>query len=88
MRESKEKDCIVDLLLISKTVLDETKKLLVKLPGYTIISCERSSKKGGGVYIITKDQLCYKIRNGFDYDMDSVFESIFIELVNMGKMLL
>ena len=43
-------------------MLDETKKLLVKLPGYTIISCERTSKKGRDVCIMIKDQLCYKIK--------------------------
>ena len=63
-------------------MLDETKKLSVKLPGYTIISHERTNKKGGGVCIIIKDQLHYKIINDLDYNMDSVFESIFIELVS------
>ena len=33
LRELKENNCTVDLLLISETMLDETKKLLVKLPG-------------------------------------------------------
>ena len=57
-------------------------KLKVKLPVYTIISHERTSKKGGGVYIIIKYQLHYKIKNDLEYHMDSVFESIFIELVS------
>ena len=82
LRELKENDCTVDLFLISETMLGEIKKLLVKLLGYAIISHERTSKKGGGVCIIIKDQLHYKIRNDLDCHMDSVFESIFIELVS------
>ena len=74
LRELKENDCTIDLLLISETMLNETKKLLVKLPGYTIISHKRTSNKGGGVCILIKDQLCYKRRNDLDYYMDSVFE--------------
>ena len=52
LRELKENGCTVDLLLITETVSDETKKLLFKLPGYTIISCERTSRKGRGVCMI------------------------------------
>ena len=38
LRKLKKTIAQVDILLISKTMLDETKKLLVKLPGYIIIS--------------------------------------------------
>ena len=70
-------------------MLDETKMPLVNLPGYTITSHEGTSKKGRGVCIIIKDKLHYKIRNDLDYHMDSVFVSIFIELVSKhGKIVI
>ena len=57
----KSRNSTVDILLLSETFLTKLTESLVNIPGYTLVSKCRNNSKGGGVKILLKDSITYKL---------------------------
>ena len=65
----------VDIVLLCEIWLNSYNVSRVALPSYNFVYKNRTSKKGGGVGILIKDQLKHRI-----LDINSSIENLFIEL--------
>ena len=61
----------VDLITLSETLLTESNKSLIDLPGYQFQGKTRKTKKGGGVGFLTNDSIDSVLRD--DLNIDSKF---------------
>ena len=73
-----------DVVGLAETWLDEESEKLVSIQGYTIIPASRKNKLGGGVALILREGLTYRVRTDLGNFIEGVFESIFIEIVRGG----
>ena len=64
---------------ISETWLNECKEALHDIPGYVTVSKYRTDRRGGGVSLYIRHEICLTIRHDVDC-FDSEMESIFIEI--------
>ena len=52
----------IDIVILSETLLTAIKREHLVVKGYNMVSNERQIKKGGGVAILIRNKLIYKIR--------------------------
>ena len=70
-----------DLALLSETWLKEGEERFIDIKGYRYEGVPRRQKKGGGVGILIKDNLKYRVRTDLNANIqDNSYEHFFIEL--------
>lgn len=65
---------------ISETWLKNNDSDFYNLNKYTLITCNRESRQGGGVALYIKDDLTYKIRDDLGLNEDNICQSLFTEV--------
>ena len=70
----------VDILMLCETFLSKKTEHIVNIPGYKLISNCRKESKGGGVCILLKQHINYKIRQDLSEMVEKSVESICIEI--------
>lgn len=81
----KERNIILDYILVCETFLRDETKALFNIPGYNLITENRHSKPKGGVAIYVRDQLQFKVLKNLSVFHEGEFESIFIETLINNK---
>ncbi len=67
------------LIALSETWLKNTSPDMFSLPGYSLITNNRSDKRGGGVALYVRSDIHYEVRDNLCHSTDSL-ESLFIEI--------
>ena len=75
----------IDMILLCKTFLNNKTINLINVPGYTMISNNRSQAKGGGTAILIREGLKYSTRKDLDVFIEKKVESVFIELLTKSN---
>ena len=76
-----KKNSRVDIVLLCETFLNKRTAQTVRVPGYTLVSKERTHKKGGGTGILVRNQISYKKRADLDAITNNEVESTHIEII-------
>ena len=71
--------CEFSLIALSETWLKNTSPDMFSLPGYSLITNNRSGKRGGGVALYIHSDIHYDVREDLCHSTDSL-ESLFIEI--------
>lgn len=74
-----------DIILLCETFLNERNSNLYQIDGYQFINKYRINKKCGGVGMYIKDYITFRQRDDLAKHEEGIFESIFIEITNIGK---
>ena len=61
------KNSSIDLVLLCETFLNKKTEQLINIPGYTIITNNRTQTKGGGTAILIKKGLTYSRRKDWKF---------------------
>ena len=87
---SELKDMVVThAIMLCVTLLNEAHESLCRLPGYTLVSNNRTDGRGEGVAIYIMDSLTFSRRPDLEVYVSKAFESIVIEInTTSGKILL
>jgi hypothetical protein len=68
------------VIAVTETWLKPVNNDLFQIPGYSLVSCSRPTKPGGGVGLFINDQYQYKPLSDLTF-INNVIECIFIEVV-------
>ena len=71
-----------DLILLCETYLRDAIEKFVNIPGYRLICKNRKNSKNGGVGILVKDNINYKIREDLSEFYETEFETCFVEITH------
>ena len=74
----------IDIVILVETWLTHESEKRLHIPGFTYHGNTRTTKKGGGVGFLIRDELSFKPRPDLVID-NSTIESCFIELNNLEK---
>ena len=74
----KNNNSTVDILLLSETFLTKKTESLVNIPRYTLVSKCRNNSRGGGVGILLKDSVTYKLQKDLSVTDDHQIEAVYI----------
>ena len=69
----------VHVIILCETWLTETNKKLINIPGYKLISKERTNKKGGGVGFLIDEKLIFRVRTELEM-FNNNMEQITVEI--------
>ena len=75
----------IDMVLLCETFLNNKTVNLINIPGYTMISNNRSQAKGGGTAILIKEGLKYNRHKDLDVFIEKKVESVFTELLTKSN---
>ena len=81
---NRNRSCI-DVVLLCETFLNNKTIKLINIPGYNLISNNRSQAKGGGTAILIKKELKYNTRKDLDIFIEKKVESVFIEILSKSN---
>ncbi len=85
LSQLQDQNLVLDVILLCETFLHEGNMNLFKLPGYNLISRNRSQMKGGGVAIYIHSNISYTIRDDIAAFVEGEYETVFIETVINAK---
>ena len=69
----------VHVIILCETWLTETNKKLINIPGYKLISKERTNKKGGGVGFLIDEKLIFRVKTELEV-FNNNMEQITVEI--------
>ena len=73
-----------DVVGLAETWLDAESEKGVSVRGYGAVCASRRVKSGGGVALLLRDGLTYRVRPDLGTFDEGVFESLFVEIVRGG----
>ena len=74
------KNFSVDVLLLCETFLMPRTKQLVNIPGYQLVTNNRTSHKGGGVAILIREGITFSQKPDLCYMADKELESVCVDI--------
>ena len=70
----------INIVILCETFLMPDKVNHISIPGYCLITKNRTNKKDGGVSILINNKLMYKLQNDINESNGDFLESVFIEI--------
>ena len=70
------KNSTADIVLLCETFLTSRTEKIVNIPGYNIVTMNRTQHKGGGVAILIRDGIPYKQKHNLDCMKEKELECI------------
>jgi exonuclease III len=80
LNDLSSKDIQVDFIMICESFLTDVNQNLFNIPGYSLVTKNRMTKRRGGIALYVKNGYNFKLRNDIGVNVEGVFESLFIEI--------
>ena len=74
-----------DIIGLAETWLDAESEKLLNVKGYTAVCASRKNKSGGGVALLIKEGLTFRVRTDLGFFKEGVIESVFVEIIRGGN---
>ena len=68
------------MLLLCETFLTPRTEKLVNIPGYRLVTNNRTSHKGGGVAILNREGITFRPKPELCYMADKELESMYVDI--------
>lgn len=81
-------DLKINFVMLCETFLNDVNFDKFPIPGFQFVQTNRTNRKGGGVGIYIRDELQFIQRPDLALNIESEFESIFVEVTNLPQKLI